>query len=269
MDPKKTMLSIGEASEYLGVSIDTLRRWEKKGKLITLRSPGGHRYFKKDNLDSLFGRKYERAPETKPRRHYKKVQDQVQVQDKAEDHRTADGLQTTDNGKTEDILTPRVNDSPPDQANQQISETILAENVQVQEDTVTEDNIKHISITESIKEFRKIEIPKVNPIKVIREIPFSVEPVMESNIASIPHTGFFPSITPHKHPINEPNQSILSPQSPQPSPDSEIAPVNKSNSSKKKNKIILIIIIIIGVLLIAGAVAYLILTPTEILSPLG
>jgi len=30
-------LSIGEASEYLGVSIDTLRRWEKKGKIEPMR----------------------------------------------------------------------------------------------------------------------------------------------------------------------------------------------------------------------------------------
>src|SRR3989344_5706909 len=60
-------LSIGEASEYLGVSIDTLRRWEKKGKIEPMRSPGGHRYFNKKDLDNLFGRKYERAAETRPR----------------------------------------------------------------------------------------------------------------------------------------------------------------------------------------------------------
>lgn len=60
-------LSIGEASEYLGISIDTLRRWEKKGKIQPLRSPGGHRYFNRKDLDELFGRKYERDPETKPR----------------------------------------------------------------------------------------------------------------------------------------------------------------------------------------------------------
>jgi len=61
------MLSIGEASDYLGISIDTLRRWEKKDKVKPHRSPGGHRYFKKEELDNLFGRKYERAKELKPR----------------------------------------------------------------------------------------------------------------------------------------------------------------------------------------------------------
>jgi excisionase family DNA binding protein len=64
---KSDFLSIGKSSEYLGVSIDTLRRWEEKGKLITYRSPGGHRYFKKNELDQLFNTKYERvAPEKQP-----------------------------------------------------------------------------------------------------------------------------------------------------------------------------------------------------------
>ena len=58
---KDKLFSIGEASEYLGISIDTLRRWEKKGKIEPLRSPGGHRYYKRNELDSLFGKKYERA----------------------------------------------------------------------------------------------------------------------------------------------------------------------------------------------------------------
>jgi len=61
------LLSVGQASEYLGISVDTLRRWEKKEKVEAYRSPGNHRYFKKQDLDKLFGRKYERAAETKPR----------------------------------------------------------------------------------------------------------------------------------------------------------------------------------------------------------
>lgn len=67
MDGKKNYLSIGEASEYLGVSIDTLRRWEKKGRINPYRSPGGHRYYEKDELDRLFGKRYARdeSSETK------------------------------------------------------------------------------------------------------------------------------------------------------------------------------------------------------------
>ncbi|MCY4599160.1 MAG: IS607 family transposase [Acidobacteria bacterium] len=38
-------VGIGEAAEALGVSIDTLRRWEQTGKLTGERTPGGHRRY--------------------------------------------------------------------------------------------------------------------------------------------------------------------------------------------------------------------------------
>jgi excisionase family DNA binding protein len=82
IDPnKEILLSIGEAADYLGVSIDTLRRWEKKDKIIALRSPGGHRYFKQKDLDNLFGRKYERKKEQEPRKIEKKVEVKTQVEE--------------------------------------------------------------------------------------------------------------------------------------------------------------------------------------------
>jgi molybdopterin-binding protein len=34
---------IGQAAEALGVRIETLRRWERDGKLTTVRTPGGQR----------------------------------------------------------------------------------------------------------------------------------------------------------------------------------------------------------------------------------
>lgn len=58
-------LSIGQASEFLSVSIDTLRRWEKAGKIRTLRSPGGHRYFLKSDLERAFGQRYSRTTPAK------------------------------------------------------------------------------------------------------------------------------------------------------------------------------------------------------------
>src|SRR5260221_4476331 len=58
MEPRRNLFTIGQASEYLGVSIDTLRRWEKRGRIEAFRSPGGHRYYERDDLDKLFGKKY-------------------------------------------------------------------------------------------------------------------------------------------------------------------------------------------------------------------
>ena len=72
--------SIGKSSEYLGVSIDTLRRWEKKGVVTAYRSPGGHRYFLRRDLDKLFKQKYTRALPSKPR--------EVKIEPKPEEPQT-------------------------------------------------------------------------------------------------------------------------------------------------------------------------------------
>lgn len=48
----KELLTITEAAEFLGVSIDTLRRWDKSGKLVATRKNGGtHRYYRKEDLE--------------------------------------------------------------------------------------------------------------------------------------------------------------------------------------------------------------------------
>ena len=45
------LLTIGEAAAYLGVSVDTLRRWDKSGKLVAIKKEGGtHRYYRKGDL---------------------------------------------------------------------------------------------------------------------------------------------------------------------------------------------------------------------------
>jgi excisionase family DNA binding protein len=44
-------LNIGQAAKHLGISIDTLRRWDKSGKLPARRSEGGHRYYSQTDLE--------------------------------------------------------------------------------------------------------------------------------------------------------------------------------------------------------------------------
>lgn len=41
--PKERPVRIGQAAEILGVSVDTLRRWEADGRFRTTRSAGGQR----------------------------------------------------------------------------------------------------------------------------------------------------------------------------------------------------------------------------------
>ncbi len=46
------LLTISEAAEFIGVSIDTLRRWDKSGKLLAIRKEGGkHRYYARRDLE--------------------------------------------------------------------------------------------------------------------------------------------------------------------------------------------------------------------------
>jgi len=51
------VISVSEASEYLGVSISTMRRWEKEGKLIPHRTSGKHRRYDKNDLIKLRNKK--------------------------------------------------------------------------------------------------------------------------------------------------------------------------------------------------------------------
>lgn len=49
----KQFLTIGEAANKLGVSIDTLRRWQKAGKISAARSGGGIRLFPVEEIERL------------------------------------------------------------------------------------------------------------------------------------------------------------------------------------------------------------------------
>jgi excisionase family DNA binding protein len=67
------LITIREASDLLGVSIKTLRRWEKQGKISPIRTYGGHRRFRREDLlqsgqetASIIGYARVNRPEQKP-----------------------------------------------------------------------------------------------------------------------------------------------------------------------------------------------------------
>jgi molybdopterin-binding protein len=62
-------LRIGQAAEAIGVRIETLRRWERDGKLTTVRTPGGQRRVPAAEVARLVAeRRAQRAPGTVSRR---------------------------------------------------------------------------------------------------------------------------------------------------------------------------------------------------------
>jgi len=49
---EEKLFTIGQAAEYLGVSLNTLRRWDESGKLVAIRKEGGaHRYYHEKDLE--------------------------------------------------------------------------------------------------------------------------------------------------------------------------------------------------------------------------
>jgi excisionase family DNA binding protein len=53
------MKSIGEVADKLGVTVATVRVWEKTGKIKAIRTPGGHRRFKEESTYTRTGKFYD------------------------------------------------------------------------------------------------------------------------------------------------------------------------------------------------------------------
>jgi excisionase family DNA binding protein len=51
----KQQYTIGEASRVLGVSIDTIRRWDREGKIKTHRDAGNRRVVPASEIDRMRG----------------------------------------------------------------------------------------------------------------------------------------------------------------------------------------------------------------------
>ncbi len=57
------LLSIGKTAEILGVRIETLREWDKEGKLTPVKTPGNHRRYRLDDVQAFCGEVKEKDDE--------------------------------------------------------------------------------------------------------------------------------------------------------------------------------------------------------------
>jgi excisionase family DNA binding protein len=48
-------LTLGQAARYLGVAQSTIRKWSDSGRLAAFYTPGGHRRFRRGDLDRFLG----------------------------------------------------------------------------------------------------------------------------------------------------------------------------------------------------------------------
>ena len=49
----KGLMPIGEVAELFGVTVGTVRRWDKTGRIESLRTPTGHRRFRRTDVEAL------------------------------------------------------------------------------------------------------------------------------------------------------------------------------------------------------------------------
>jgi excisionase family DNA binding protein len=59
------LLSIGKTAEILGVHIETLREWDKEGKLTPVKTFGGHRRYRLEDIEAFCGEVKEKNDDAK------------------------------------------------------------------------------------------------------------------------------------------------------------------------------------------------------------
>lgn len=61
---EQKLLSIGKTAEILGVHIDTLREWDKEGKLTPVKTFGNHRRYKLSDIETICGIEQQKKDDT-------------------------------------------------------------------------------------------------------------------------------------------------------------------------------------------------------------
>src|SRR3954454_9812054 len=59
-------LTLGQAAKYLGVAQSTIRKWSDLGRVPAFYTPGGHRRYKRRDLDAFLERSGPMAKESGP-----------------------------------------------------------------------------------------------------------------------------------------------------------------------------------------------------------
>jgi excisionase family DNA binding protein len=55
-DRRPDLIPVGDVAEMFNVAVSTVRAWERAGKLLAIRTPGGHRRFRRSDVEALLTR---------------------------------------------------------------------------------------------------------------------------------------------------------------------------------------------------------------------
>jgi excisionase family DNA binding protein len=107
-------LTLGQAASYLGVAQSTVRKWSDSGRLPAFYTPGGHRRFRRGDLDSFLAGSRGAAPRGTPLvlivddderlREYVRVNLEMDGYDVREAANAADGLAAVEEESPDLIL---------------------------------------------------------------------------------------------------------------------------------------------------------------------
>jgi excisionase family DNA binding protein len=109
--PAPDWLTLGQAAKYLGVAQSTIRKWSDGGRLPAFYTPGGHRRFRRADLDQFVGSS--RTAGGRPRPVVLIVDDDPGLREFLRVNLESDGYQVREAGSAQEGLAA-LEDEPPD-----------------------------------------------------------------------------------------------------------------------------------------------------------
>ena len=109
--PPADWLTLGQAAKYLGVAQSTIRKWSDGGRLPAFYTPGGHRRFRRGDLDQFLDSS--RGSGAGPRPLILIVDDDPNLREFLRANLEMDGYQVREAGSAEEGLAA-LDEEPPD-----------------------------------------------------------------------------------------------------------------------------------------------------------
>ncbi len=102
-------LTLGQAAKYLGVAQSTIRKWSDGGRLTAFYTPGGHRRFRRSDLDQFLGK----ARRSTGRQLILVVDDDTRLREYLRVNLEMEGYEVVEAGSAEEGLAA-LDEGPPD-----------------------------------------------------------------------------------------------------------------------------------------------------------